>query len=96
MIRPACICSSRKRTTGEGIEEILHRWPTGTRCYHQLYRPGYTHALGDRTHYSRLALTQVPPAESAMVAEGVFHAVGLPQDVRQLIIAKAEGNIAGD
>jgi len=56
------------------------------------YRPGHSLSLGERTYYSRLALGHLRPEESAVIAEGVLQVSGLPDQLRQLITAKAEGN----
>jgi tetratricopeptide (TPR) repeat protein len=57
-----------------------------------IHRPDYAHSLGERTHYSRLALSNLPPAESAAMAERVLQVATLPQQLQQLITSKAEGN----
>ncbi|MEE8385783.1 MAG: AAA family ATPase, partial [Dehalococcoidia bacterium] len=56
------------------------------------YRPGYAHALGERTYYSRLALGHLPPEDSVAMAEGVLQVATLPSQLQQLITGKAEGN----
>lgn len=56
------------------------------------YRPGYAHGLGDRTYYSRLALSQLAAEEGAAIAERVLQVASLPEPVRVLITSKGEGN----
>ena len=56
------------------------------------HRPGYAHSLGDRTYFSRLALSHLPSEESAAIAERVLHVTALPEQVRKLITSKGEGN----
>ena len=56
------------------------------------HRPGVTPGLGERSYYSRLVLDDLPPDESASVAAGVLGSDSLPNDVRDLILNKAEGN----
>ncbi len=56
------------------------------------HRPGVTHGLGERSHYSRLVLRDLPPDDSALVAAGVLGVDWLPADVRDLVHNKAEGN----
>jgi class 3 adenylate cyclase/tetratricopeptide (TPR) repeat protein len=56
------------------------------------YRPGHPHSLGDRTYYSRLALSHLPAEESAAIAERVLNVATLPEQVRSLITSKGEGN----
>jgi class 3 adenylate cyclase/tetratricopeptide (TPR) repeat protein len=56
------------------------------------YRPGYEHALGERTYISRLALGHLTDEESAALAADVLHAAALPEELERLIARKAEGN----
>lgn len=56
------------------------------------YRPGYSHSLGDRSYYSRLSLGHLPLEDQGSMVAGVLQVASLPQDIRQLITAKAEGN----
>jgi class 3 adenylate cyclase/tetratricopeptide (TPR) repeat protein len=56
------------------------------------YRPGYAHSLGEKTYFSRLALSHLPTEESAAVAERVLHVEHLPEQVVRLITSKGEGN----
>ena len=55
-------------------------------------RLGYTDSLGERTHYSRIALSFLPPEESAAIAERVLQTAALPKQISQLITSKGEGN----
>jgi tetratricopeptide (TPR) repeat protein len=56
------------------------------------YRPSYTHSLGERSYYNRLALGHLARAESEVLVEGVLQVKTLPQQIKQLITSKAEGN----
>ena len=56
------------------------------------YRPGYAHSLGERTYFSRLALSHLPADESAAIAERLLHVGHLPEPVVRLITSKGEGN----
>ena len=56
------------------------------------YRPGYSHSLGERTYFSRLALSNLPADESTAMVEGVLQTSGLPRQLQQLLTGKAEGN----
>ncbi|HEY3080215.1 MAG TPA: AAA family ATPase [Chloroflexota bacterium] len=56
------------------------------------HRPGYTHSLGERAHFTRLALGELRPEESAAVAAAVLQAASLPEQLERLIVSKAEGN----
>jgi class 3 adenylate cyclase/tetratricopeptide (TPR) repeat protein len=56
------------------------------------HRPGYSQPLGERAHFSRIALGHLPPEESAAMAESVLKAASLPSRLEQLITTKSEGN----
>ena len=56
------------------------------------YRPSFTHSLGERSYYNRLALGHLARGESEVLAEGMLQVTSLPQQVKQLITSKAEGN----
>jgi class 3 adenylate cyclase/tetratricopeptide (TPR) repeat protein len=56
------------------------------------YRPSFTHSLGERSYYNRLALGHLARGESEFLAEGMLQVPSLPQQVKQLITSKAEGN----
>lgn len=56
------------------------------------YRPSYTHSLGERSYYNRLALGHLAQEDSVVMAEGVLQVTTLPQQVKQIITSKAEGN----
>jgi class 3 adenylate cyclase/tetratricopeptide (TPR) repeat protein len=56
------------------------------------HRPGYSQPLGDRAHFSRIALGHLPPEESTAMAGGVLKTGSLPSQLEELITAKSEGN----
>jgi class 3 adenylate cyclase/tetratricopeptide (TPR) repeat protein len=56
------------------------------------HRPGYVHSLGERGHFSRVALRHLPPEESAAMAEGVLNTSSLPAELCTLVTSKTEGN----
>jgi len=56
------------------------------------YRPGYEHALGERSFVTRLALGHLSDEESRALAASVLDAVTLPRELEHLIAGKAEGN----
>ncbi len=56
------------------------------------HRPGYTHRLGDRSYYNRLALRHLAPQDSAAMAGQVLRGATLPSALAQFIVSKAEGN----
>lgn len=56
------------------------------------YRPGYSHSLGERAHYNRLALGHLPPEQSRAVAQSVLQGEVLPEALQSLLTSKTEGN----
>jgi predicted ATPase/class 3 adenylate cyclase len=56
------------------------------------HRPGYSQPLGERAHFSRIALGHLPPEQSAAMAENVLKAGSLPAQLEALITVKSEGN----
>jgi class 3 adenylate cyclase/tetratricopeptide (TPR) repeat protein len=56
------------------------------------YRPGHRHAFGDRSYHLRVALEPLGQAETAELTRGVLGGAEVPEEVRRLVAAKAEGN----
>jgi class 3 adenylate cyclase/tetratricopeptide (TPR) repeat protein len=56
------------------------------------YRPGYASPFGDRSYYTRLALTALSTEASAQMAQAMLAAEQLPYALQALIARKAEGN----
>jgi class 3 adenylate cyclase/tetratricopeptide (TPR) repeat protein len=56
------------------------------------YRTGYTHPFGERSYFTRVALGALSTEASARMAESLLGAEGLPPEVKDLVMAKAEGN----
>ena len=56
------------------------------------YRPGYSQPLGERTYHTRIPLRNLTREESVRMAEGILETSGLPDEIRDLINKKAEGN----
>jgi class 3 adenylate cyclase/tetratricopeptide (TPR) repeat protein len=56
------------------------------------HRPGYKQPLGDRAHFSRIALGHLPPEESQAMAGEVLKSGSLPPELEELITSKSEGN----
>jgi class 3 adenylate cyclase/tetratricopeptide (TPR) repeat protein len=94
--RPVVLVIEDLHWIDENSEEALAAMVDAVRALPVLmvltYRPGYAHSLGDRTYYSRLALGHLPAEASATIAERVLHTSALPDDVRDLITSKGEGN----
>ncbi len=56
------------------------------------YRPGYANPLGERSYYTRIVPAALTAEDSARMATAVLAADALPEGLRSVIGAKAEGN----
>jgi class 3 adenylate cyclase/tetratricopeptide (TPR) repeat protein len=56
------------------------------------HRPGYRQPLGERAHFSRIALGHLPPGECQEMAGQVLKVGSLPPELEELITSKSEGN----
>ena len=56
------------------------------------YRPGYANPFGERTYYTRIVPAALTAEDSARMATAVLAADSLPEGLRAVIGAKAEGN----
>jgi class 3 adenylate cyclase/tetratricopeptide (TPR) repeat protein len=56
------------------------------------HRPGYNQPLGERAHFSRIALGHLPPEESQAMAGQLLKGRSLPSELETLITSKSEGN----
>ena len=56
------------------------------------YRPGYRHPFGDRSYHVRLALQPLSALEMSSMTGSLLAAASVPDELRDLIAAKAEGN----
>ncbi len=56
------------------------------------HRPGYEHRFGDRSYHQRLTLSPLSDPETASMAGAALGVAALPEEIRDLIARKAEGN----
>jgi tetratricopeptide (TPR) repeat protein len=56
------------------------------------YRPGYMQPFGDRTYHTRIALNTLSTEHSVEMAQALLATESLPEELRALIVRKAEGN----
>jgi class 3 adenylate cyclase/tetratricopeptide (TPR) repeat protein len=56
------------------------------------YRTGYVHPFGERTYHTRIALNTLSTAHSVEIAQGMLATDSLPEDLKTLVVRKAEGN----
>ena len=80
------------KASEESFAFIMDSIPSNRALVLLTYRPGYVHPFGDRSYHTRIALTALSEADSAQMAQAVLAAESLPDDLRRLIVQKAEGN----
>ncbi|MFQ5946588.1 MAG: AAA family ATPase, partial [Anaerolineae bacterium] len=56
------------------------------------YRTGYVHPLGERTYHTRITLDTLSTEDSVQMAESMLATDGLPEELKALIVRRAEGN----
>jgi class 3 adenylate cyclase/tetratricopeptide (TPR) repeat protein len=56
------------------------------------YRTGYVHPFGERTYHTRITLNTLSTAHSVEMAQALLSAETLPEELKLLIVRKAEGN----
>ncbi len=76
----------------EYLSFIADSIPTSRALLILAYRTGYAHPLGDRTYHTRIALSALSTAESVQMAHAMLNTERIPDEVRTLIVRKAEGN----
>ena len=66
--------------------------PTSRILHILTYRPGYKHPFDERSYHTRIALSTLSHDDSVHMAHAVLGTDSLPEDLRALIVRKAEGN----
>lgn len=78
--------------SGEALAALVDAVPHIPVLLILTHRLGYAHPLGDRTSFTRLALRELPPEESAALAGAVLKVTALPVPLARFVASKAEGN----
>jgi len=95
-IRPVVLVVEDLHWIDEASEELVsflaESIPTARVMVLCTYRPGYRHRLGDGSYQQRLTLMALSSQETAAMAGAALGVEALPDEVRDLIAAKAEGN----
>lgn len=95
-IRPVVLVVEDLHWIDEASEELLgflaESIPAARVMVLCTYRPGYRHRLGDGSYHQRLTLMALSNQETAAMAGAALGVDALPDEVRDLIAAKAEGN----
>ena len=66
--------------------------PTNRVLHLLTYRPGYKQPFGEHSFHTRIALSTLSAEDSVQMAQSVLGTASLPEDLRTLIVRKAEGN----
>jgi tetratricopeptide (TPR) repeat protein len=56
------------------------------------YRTGYSQPFGERSYHTRIALNTLSTAHSVEMTQGILATERLPEELKRLIVWKAEGN----
>src|SRR5437867_4499574 len=80
------------KATEESLLSTADIIPTSRILHILTYRTGYTHAFGDRSYHTRIALNTLPGEASVAMAQAMLNTDSLPEDLKHLIVRKAEGN----
>ena len=66
--------------------------PTNRILHILTYRTGYKHPFGEHDYHTRIALSTLSAEDSVQMAHAMLGTESLPDDLRALIVRKAEGN----
>ena len=79
------------------LNSLVESLPTAQLLLLVNYRPEYQHGWGSKTYYTQLRLDPLPPVSAdellqALLGNDVRAPVGAPQALKQMLIARTEGN----
>jgi len=80
------------KVTEESLLFTADSIPTNRLLLIFTYRPGYLHPFGERTYHTRIALDTLSSEDSAQMAQALLSAESLPDELKGLIVRRAEGN----
>ncbi|MGH7325118.1 MAG: adenylate/guanylate cyclase domain-containing protein [Candidatus Rokuibacteriota bacterium] len=80
------------KATEESLLFTADSIPTRRILHILTYRPGYTHPFGERTYHTRIAIDTLSSEDSVQMAQVLLSAENLPEELKNLIVRKAEGN----
>jgi class 3 adenylate cyclase/tetratricopeptide (TPR) repeat protein len=95
-VRPQVIVFEDAHSMDQAMEEYLDfvadSIPARRILLILTYRTGYGHSFGDRTYHTRIGLTALSPTDTVVMAQSMLAVESLSDELRELIIRKAEGN----
>ena len=74
------------------LDSLVERLPTAQLLLLVNYRPEYQHGWGSKTYYTQLRLDPLPPASAAEVLQALLGDDPSLAPLKQLLIARTEGN----
>jgi class 3 adenylate cyclase/tetratricopeptide (TPR) repeat protein len=74
------------------LDGLVERLPTAQLLLLVNYRPEYQHGWGSKTYYTQLRLDPLPPASAAEVLQALLGDDPSLAPLKQLLIARTEGN----
>jgi tetratricopeptide (TPR) repeat protein len=80
------------QTSQEYLSFFADSIPTSRFLLLLTYRPGYSHPFGERTFHTRVVLSPLSTENSVQLAQAALATDALPEDLRRLVLRKAEGN----
>jgi len=80
------------KTSEEFLSYFIDSIPQNPILLVLLYRPGYTHPWGNRSHYSKIGLGQLTRKSVVKLISAVLDDVAVEAELEQLILGKCAGN----
>ncbi len=80
------------KATEELLVFVADSIPTSRILHIFTYRTGYVHPFGERTYHTRIALDTLSSQDSVEMARVMLGVESLPDELKALIVRKAEGN----
>jgi class 3 adenylate cyclase/tetratricopeptide (TPR) repeat protein len=80
------------KATEDALRGVAESVPTNRILEVFTYRPGYTHAFGERSYHARIALGALSSDDSVGMAASMLATSRLPAGLEDLVVRKAEGN----
>jgi class 3 adenylate cyclase/tetratricopeptide (TPR) repeat protein len=80
------------KTSEEVLLHLADSIPTARVLLLVTYRPGYQNPFGERTYTTRIGLRTLSDHDSLRLAAGMLAMAEFPQELRDLVVRKAEGN----
>ncbi len=74
------------------LDSLVESLPTARTLLLVNYRPEYQHGWGSKTYYAQLRIDPLPPASAEELLEALLGTDGNLQALKQLLVARTQGN----